>query len=256
MLKNGSRRLFLLALFLGCVQIATAQTADEIIEKHLAALGGRTALNNLKSRSMKGTISASGPIGDLTGSVEFLFQVPNKARTLIQLDLSNLGLGKVIQDQRFDGTSGYVIDTMQGNSDISGDQLEVMKKNAQFPSPLLNYKEMGATVELVGKEKACNRDAYVLIVKPKAGPVVRQYIDAETYLPIKNVVKVMVPQLGTEVEQTTEISDFRDVDGVKVPFQIKTTSSIQTVLVNANQVEHNTPIDQSLFSKPDANAGK
>jgi hypothetical protein len=255
MLKNRSRGLLLLALLIGCVQLAAAQTADEIIEKHLAALGGRTALNNVKSRSMKGTISVSTPVGELTGPIEVLNQVPNKSRTFIQLDLSSLGLGKVVQDQRFDGTAGYVIDTMQGNRDISGDQLEVMK-NALFPNAFLNYKEKGATVELAGKEKAGDRDAYVLSGKFKAGPVVRQYIDAETYLPIRTVMKVMVPQLGTEVEQTTETSDFRDVDGIKVPFQIKTISSIQTVLVTVTQVEQNKPIDAGLFSKPDANAGK
>ena len=126
MLKNGSRRLLLLAVFFGCVQLAAAQTADEIIQKHLAALGGRAALNNLKSRSMKGTITLSTPGGDIAGPIEVLNEVPNKSRTFIQLDLSSLGLGKVVQDQRFDGTSGYVIDTMQGNRDITGDQLEVM----------------------------------------------------------------------------------------------------------------------------------
>src|SRR5215471_210213 len=255
MLKNGSRRLLLLSLFLGCVRLAAAQTADEIIEKHLAAVGGRTALNNLKSRSMKGTITLSTPGGDIAGPIEALNEVPNKSRTFIQLDLSSLGLGKVVQDQRFDGTSGYVIDTMQGNRDITGDQLEAMK-NAQFPNALLNYKETGATVELAGKEKAGDRDAYVLIGKPKTGPVVRQYIDGETYLPIKTVIKVMVPQLGTELEQTTEMSDFKDVDAIKVPFRITTTTSIQTVVVTVNQVEHNKQIDRSLFSKPDANPGK
>ena len=257
MLKNGSRRLVLLTLFLGCVQFAAAQTADDIIEKDLAALGGRTALNNLKSRSMKGTISSFGPIGDLKGSVEVLNQAPNKARTFVQLDLSGLGLGtnKFVQDKRFDGTSGYVIDTMQGNRDITGEELDAMK-NAQFPSPLLNYKGMGTTVELAGKEKVGDRDAYVLIGKPKAGPVIRYYIDAETYLPIRHVMKIMDPQLGTEVERTTETSDFREVDGVKVPYRIKTTSSLQTVLVTITQVEQNKQIDQSLFSKPDANTGK
>ena len=89
MLKNGSRRLVLLTLFLGCVQFAAAQTADDIIEKDLAALGGRTALSNLRSRSMKGTITGSN-IGDLTGSVEILNEVPNKSRTFVQLDLSGL----------------------------------------------------------------------------------------------------------------------------------------------------------------------
>src|SRR6478735_2271431 len=107
MLNNGSRRFLLLAFLFGCVQLATAQTADEIIEKHLTALGGRAALNNVKSRSMKGTISVSTPVGELTGPIEIMNEVPNKSRTFVQLDLSNLGLGKVIQDQRFDGTTGY-----------------------------------------------------------------------------------------------------------------------------------------------------
>jgi len=254
MLKNGSRRLVLLTLFLGCVQFAAAQTADDIIEKDLAALGGRTALSNLRSRSMKGTITGSS---GLTGPIEILNEVPNKSRTFVQLDLSGLGLGtdKFVQDKRFDGTSGYVIDTMQGNRDITGEELDAMK-NAQFPSPLLNYKGMGTTVELAGKEKVGDRDAYVLTGKRKAGPVIRYYIDAETYLPIRSVMKIMVPQLGTEVEQTTETSDFREVDSVKVPFRIKTTSSLQTVLVTITQVEQNKQIDQSLFSKPDANTGK
>src|SRR5215831_10795548 len=139
MFKNGSRRLVLLALFLGFVQFASAQTADEIIEKHLAALGGRAALNKIKSRSTKGTITVSTQVGDLTGSIEVLNQVPNKSRTFIQLDLSSLGLGKVVQDQRFDGTTAYMIDSLQGNRDIMGDQLELMK-NAQFPDALMNYK--------------------------------------------------------------------------------------------------------------------
>jgi len=256
MLKNGSRRLVLLTLFLGCVQFAAAQTADDIIEKDLAALGGRTALSNLRSRSMKGTITWSN-LGDLTGTVEILNEVPNKSRTFVQLDLSGLGLGanSFVQDQRFDGTSGYVIDTIEGNRDITGEQLDAMK-NAQFPSPLLNYKGMGTTVELAGKEKVGDRDAYVLIGKPKAGPVIRYYIDAETYLPIRSVMKIMDPQLGTEVEQTQETSDFREVDGVKVPYRIKTTSDLRTVLVTITQVEQNKQIDQSLFSKPDANTDK
>jgi len=153
MFKNGSRRLLLLAVFFGCVQLAAAQTADEIIEKHLAAVGGRAALNNLKSRSMKGTITLSTPGGDIAGPIEALNEVPNKSRTFIQLDLSSLGLGKVVQDQRFDGTSGYVIDTMQGNRDITGDQLEVMK-NAQFPNPLQSVQQIFERLESVPVDAA------------------------------------------------------------------------------------------------------
>ena len=112
MFKTISTRLLIAALFLASMPIAFAQTADDIVEKHLAALGGRAAMEKLKSRSMKGTITVSTPVGDLTGAIEILNQQPNKQRTFTQLDLSAVGLGKMIQDQRFDGTSGYVIDTM------------------------------------------------------------------------------------------------------------------------------------------------
>src|SRR5215831_3772698 len=251
MFKTISTRLLIAALFLASMPIAFAQTADDIVEKHLAALGGRAAMEKLKSRSMKGTITVSTPVGDLTGAIEILNQQPNKQRTFTQLDLSAVGLGKMIQDQRFDGTSGYVIDTMQGNRDITGEQLEAMK-NGSFPNPLLDYKQAGATVELSGKEKVGEREAYVLVFKPKSGPVARSYIDAESYLPIKQVVKINVPQVGGEVEQTTEVSNFKEVDGVKIPFQIRTTSAIQTVMVNVTQVEHNTQIDQTLSPNPTA----
>jgi hypothetical protein len=236
-------------LFLGLTQTALAQTADEVIEKHLVALGGRAVIAKLKSRSMKGTITVSTPAGEISGIIEVLNQQPNKTRTFIQMDLSALGAGQITQDQRFDGTSGYVIDSFQGNRDITGQQLENMK-NGSFPHPLLNYKVAGTTVELGGKETVAGHPAYVLVLKFKNGPAIRQYVDAESYLLLKQVVKVDVPQFGSEVEQTTEYSDFRDVDGIKIPFQAKTTSAIQTLTVHVSQVQHNIEIDQALFSKP------
>jgi outer membrane lipoprotein-sorting protein len=124
-------------------------------------------------------------------------------------------------------------------------------KSSSFPTPFLNYKELGATVELGGKEKVGEREAYVLIFKPKSGSVMRQFIDIESYLPIKAIIKVELPQFG-EVEQTTEFSDYRDVDGIKIAFSVHATSSVQTSTVAITKVEHNTKVDDALFSKPQA----
>src|SRR5262249_20433483 len=142
-----SRRLFGPLLLVGCTQAASAQTADEVVEKYLAAIGGREALGKLKSRTMTGTITVATPGGEVSGPVEIVNEAPNKARTLIKLDLSAFGAGQMTFDQRFNGTSGYVIDTLQGDREITGGQLEAMK-NVVFPTPLLKYEETGATVEL------------------------------------------------------------------------------------------------------------
>jgi zinc protease len=237
------------ALILTCGRIASAQTADDVVEKYLAAIGGRAALGKVTSRSTTGTMSLSLPQGPVSGSIEILNQRPNKARTLTKLDLTSLGAGQVTREQRFDGTSGYILDSLQGNREITGNQLENLK-NTAFPTPLLTYKERGATVELAGKEKVDGRDAYVLLFKPKTGSVARQFIDAETYLPARIVIKVETPETG-EVEQTTDLSDYREVDGIKVPFTIKVSTTGQSFTIAVNKVEHNVKIDETVFVKPD-----
>lgn len=249
-MKLVSRRLVMAALILSWAQTASAQTADEIIDKYLTAIGGRAALGKVTSRTTIGTMTLSTPAGDISGPVEILNQQPNKSRMLIKMDLTSLGAGPMVVDQRFDGTSGYVLDSLRGNRDVTGNQLENMK-NGAFPNPFLNYKERGATVELAGKEKVGDREAYVLIFKPRSGSVGRQFIDAESYLPVKLVAKIDVPQVG-EVEQTTEFSDYRDVDGIKIPFTVKATSAVQRFTITITKVEHNAKIDETLFSRPAA----
>jgi hypothetical protein len=248
---SRASRCVALTLLLTSASAVSAQTADEVIEKSLAALGGRAALGKIQSRSMTGTIVVSTPAGEISGSMEVLNAVPNKTRSLLKADLSALGAGELVIDQRFDGTVGYVLDSLQGNRDVTGNQLENMK-NSAFPHPFLGYKERGITAELGGKEKVGDRDALVLIMTPKAGSVSRTYLDAQTYLPIKTVTKVNVPQVGGDIEQTSEAFDYREVDGVKVPFRVKNSSTVQSFEITYTKVEHNVKVDEALFSKPAA----
>ena len=137
-----SRRLALALVLLSPAAVLSAQTVDEVIAKSVAASGGRAALLKVKSRSMTGTITLSTPGGEIVGSVEILNAAPNKSRSVIKADLSALGAGPLTIDQRFDGTAGYVLDTLQGNRDITGGQLDNLR-NGSFPSSFLTYKEMG-----------------------------------------------------------------------------------------------------------------
>jgi hypothetical protein len=236
-----------LGVVVATASLAAAQTADEIVEKHLAATGGRAALGKLVSRVLSGTITVTTPVGEFSGPVEVINQAPNKSRTLIKLDLGAAGAQMTV-DQRFDGTNGYVLDSLQGNRDITGDQLEAMR-NAIFPTPFLNYKAAGMTVTLEGKEKIDAGEAYVLVLTPKTGPPMRTFIDAQSFLQVRQVVKANVPPVG-ETEQTVEYLDQRDVDGVKLAFQLKISSTLQTFTLTIVKVEHNAAVDQTLFVKP------
>jgi len=71
--------------------VRRGQTADEIVEKHLAAVGGRAALSKLTGQWPPDTVvvSAQGR-PDIPGSVEISRKAPNKGRTLMKLDLSGV----------------------------------------------------------------------------------------------------------------------------------------------------------------------
>ena len=243
-----AQRLAVVVMTLAFAQVSWAQTADEIIEKSIAAMGGRAAFGKIKNRVMTGTVTLTTPAGDIAGTVEIYNAVPNKTRTVIKADLSAFGAGPLVVDQRFDGTNGYVLDSLQGNRDITGSQLEGMRSNA-FPHPFLSYKAQGTTVKLGAKAKVGDREAYLVTMEPPSGSPVKQIIDAATMLPWRTVITADVPQFGT-VEQTAEASDFRDLDGVKVPHKVTISSSVQGITMTFAKIEHNVTLDEKMFVKP------
>ena len=241
-------RFAVVAIVLAWAPIASAQTADEVIEKSIAAMGGRAAFEKIKTRVATGELSIGTPAGDIAGTVEMYGTAPNKQRTVIKADLSQFGAGQLVIDQRFDGTTGYAMDTMQGNREITGSQLDNMKAQG-FPHPFLNYKAAGVSVKLGAKEQVKGRDMLVVTFEPASGFPIKQYIDAETYLPARTIVTAEVPQMG-KVEQMVDPSDYRDVDGVKVAYKMELINAMQSISMKFTKVENNAAIDEKMFSKP------
>lgn len=241
-------RLVITGLLLALPRVSSAQSVDEIVEKHLAAMGGRATLGKVTSRNTSGKITVSTPVGELSGPVEILNRAPNNVRTLLTLDLSAVGAGQMVYDERFDGSIGYLINSLEGNREVTGNQLHNLR-NDTFPTPLLDYKASGMSLELAGREKVGDREAFVLTLTPKLGPAWRRYIDAESYLEIRQVITTDDPNAGA-FAMTIDLLDFREVDGIKLPFQINATSAVQNFTVIVSKVTHNQAIDAALFSRP------
>jgi outer membrane lipoprotein-sorting protein len=239
---------FMVLAALWAVQ-AHAQTADEVVEKYLAAIGGRAALAKLQTRIATGGIAVSVQDAQLAGPIEIYNKAPNKARTFFKLDLSQMGAAEMVVDQRCDGKTAFETNSLQGDREISGNQLQNML-NATFPTPLLSYKEAGTKIEFTGKDRVGTRDVYVLRTTPKAGPSLRQFFDAETGMQLRMITTVEGPGLGGEIEQTTDFSDYRAVDGIKVAFALVIVNAAQTVTITLNKVEHNQPIEDAMFARP------
>lgn len=226
---------------------ASAQTPDEVVEKHLAALGGRAALGKITSRRATCTLTIGTPGGDLAGPCELTYKTPNKSRVHITLDLTPLGAPeKMVIEQKFDGVAGWALNSMQGDTEMTGNQLENMK-NAHFPSALLDYKGAGTTLALLPGETLNDRKMVVLQITPKSGSVVKMYLDAETFLTVRTMATVNSPQAGGDIEQVSDVSDYRVVDGVKVPFHVVNSNPLQTGTIVITKIEHNVAIDDAIF---------
>jgi outer membrane lipoprotein-sorting protein len=101
---------------------------------------------------------------------------------------------------------------------------------------------------VTGKETVNGKPAYVLLATPAEGQPTRYSFDAETGLMVKQHSTRESPQGPLDVDVFLE--DFRDVDGLKLPFTIRQVTSIFTMVVRLTEIKHNVTLDDAIFKKP------
>ncbi len=218
---------------------ASAQTVDEIVDKHVAAMGGADKLKGVTTLITERSLSVQGmEIPTITTVV-----VGKSMRT----ESTIMGNAMV---QVVDGSTGWAIKPamMQGTGepeDMPADQLKQMTGQLDPFGPLMNYKDKGNKVDLVGKEKVDGKDVYHLKVTTKDGVAIDEFIDATTYL----VSKVKTNMNGQEGE--ISFSDYKDVDGIKFANTMEIANAqMGTLTMITNKTQVNAKVDESIFKKP------
>ncbi len=104
----------------------------------------------------------------------------------------------------------------------------------------------------VRKDKLDGKDVYVILGTTTAGRRERLYFDAETGLLLRRTTAMQTP-IGI-IPQETDFEDYRDIDGVKVPFTIRTLTldAGSTATRKYAEIKANAPVDESTFNKPPA----
>ena len=222
-----------------------AQTADEIIAKNIQARGGSDKLKSVQSIKSTATM-AMGPGMEAPG---VLIQ---KRGNLARLEFTIQGLTMV---QAYDGKNAWQIMPFMGKKDpelMSADEAKEVEEMADLDGPLVDYKSKGNQVELLGKEKVEGTDAYKLKASLKNGDVQTIYIDADSFLEIKEETKRMVRGSEQVVEQS--IGDYREVNGIVFPFAMESgvKGSPEKQKLTITKIELNVPADDSIFKMPAA----
>ena len=239
-----SRKFFmLLATGLLLAPMSQAQTVDEILTKHFETMGGLEKIKALNSMRITGSMMV-GP--GMEAPITMERKRPGKRR----LEFVIQGMTGI---QAFDGEKAWSLMPFMGKKDpeaASDEDNKHEQDDADFDGPLVDWKAKGHTVELVGKEPVEGADAYKLKITKKNGDIEYYYLDAETYLLVKNDGKVK--RRGTEVEGEGTFSDYKDVEGYMMPFTmeqgIKGTEQKQRMTFS--KIELNVPLDDSRFAMP------
>jgi outer membrane lipoprotein-sorting protein len=219
------------------------KTADEIIAKHIEAMGGRKKLDAVKTAKMSGkSIFQGGMEAPLT----LEFKDPNKVR----IEFTFQGMTGV---QAFDGETGWFVMPFMGKTDpekMSPDQVKEVEERADFAGPLVDYRKKGHEVELVGKDEVEGSEVYKLKLTKKSGDVEYHFLDAEYFLTIQ--LKGKRKFQGTEIEFEALFGDYKEVDGLMLAHSIeqRTVGGMGGSTMIFEKIEFNIDIPDDRFTMP------
>ncbi|HWX40738.1 MAG TPA: outer membrane lipoprotein-sorting protein [Blastocatellia bacterium] len=241
------RILFMLLVGFAAVLPVSAygQTVDEVIAKHVQARGGLDKLKAAKTIRMTGKMTV-GP------GLEAPVVVEQKRPNHIRIEFTIQGMTGIMA---FDGKGGWTLIPFSGKKDpeaMGEDDLKEAEEQADLDGPFIDYKEKGNKVELVGKESVEGTDAYKLKATLKDGTVQYSYVDADSYLVIKEESKRTIRGVERETEAT--LGDYKKVEGLMFPCSIETGAKgdSQKQKITIEKIEINPAIDDSRFKMPEA----
>ena len=241
-----------LALLVALAPVATAQTVptapvaaaatpaltvDDIIARNLATKGG-DKWKTIQTQKMTGVASAQG----FELAMVVYGKRPNVSRQELTLEIPGQPVVTIVT--LFDGTTAWTINPMTGSDvpqQVPAAENAIAKVQSDFDGALVDYKAKGYTVELVATVAVAGKQAHHLKVTRADAPTQHYYLDPDTFVELK---------VATEgaVASDTELSDYRDIDGIMVPHAIKIS---QGGMVQAElrilKVEFNVPLDDAMF---------
>ena len=238
------RKLWLVAGLIALLTPAlSAQTVDEIIAKNVQARGGMDKIKSVKTVKSTATMSMGGGM-EAPGSM--IQKRPDMAR----LEFTIQGLTAI---QAYDGKNAWQVMPFMGKKDaelMSADDKKDIEENADIDGPLVDYKSKGNKVELLGKEKVEGTDAYKLKVTLKNGDVINDYIDADSFLEIKQETKRMIRGSEQEIEST--LGDYKEVEGLMYAFAMENgiKGGTEKEKLTISKIELNVPVDDAMFKMP------
>jgi outer membrane lipoprotein-sorting protein len=213
-----------------------ALTADDVIQKYVAAIGGADAIRKITSRVAKGAILVSGS----QTPIEVLTKAPNKRVTITHS-------GNNDSFTAFDGNAGWMGSTGRTAREMTPAESGASALDAEF-AIAVRLKEIFPQIRRGRPEQIGGAMCESLIGTGPGRPPVRLYFDQNSGLLVRMVRYAETP-VGRNPTQI-DYADYRDADGVKIPFRWTLSRVNGRFTIQIADVKSNVPIDDARFAKP------
>ena len=208
-------------------------TAQEIVQRYVAARGGLEKLRAIRTLVFKGPPRPNGRPGrQILRARPFYFSIGGEGN---------------------DGSPWEAYDDFGLQPRVTDAPGAALRHTAYFDDPLVMTLEPGWSVELTGSERIADRDAWRLRVEYPDGFVNEMFVDKSTWLLAARRFTAPVHAFGASVTSQTLFGDYRPVNGVLFPFSVREVNLGTGELMDAStwqSIEANVPLDHAVFSPP------
>lgn len=219
-------------------------TIDQILAKYVTALGGREAILKQTSRHVKGTAELEGL--PAAGTAESYAKAPDKYFATIAFP--EIGISK----RGYDGQNGWTGDPRNGVQDLTGADLDSMKRLSDM-FQALDIRKNYPKLELLASEDVEGKPAYVIQAALSDGSTRKMYFDVASGLMVRTMESTNTPD--GEVAISVDYRDYRDAGGVKYPYTVVNRTkapdgSASSITIHLAEVQTNVPVEDAIFKKP------
>ena len=228
----------------------TPPTADDILERNFAALGGREKLRAVRTVRFEATQQAGGQ----STPTKVYWKRPDRLR----IEVPDEGLIKVVA---FDGATawstypqlpGFETEVLEGPArDSLREQADLVE------GPTFDYAAKGHHVELVGKEKVGAGEAWRLLLTTAKGELRTFWFDCASFLEVRE--ERTQSSDGKEVTTVSDLSDFQPAKGILFAHRVESRvraagdgpeGSGEPSVFTIQKLELDVDLEDSLFAMP------
>ena len=212
-------------------------TAEQVLTNYYAAVGGKNAPTKFQSIVMKGSIERPG---NRSGPLEVTLKGADKS-------LMTMTLPQGVVLQGVNGENGWVKSGTTGSQKLNGSNLAQLHRVAAYYA-VIKVPDQLAQMRVVGTEKIGDRDTFVVALRNDPNRTTRYYFDTQTGLLLRELTttKTMLAPLPEQVD----FEDYRDVDGVKLPFTIRSSdpAPFDNAVRRFTEIKSNVAVDDNIFN--------